>query len=149
MDENNAPDVQQVVPFFGVTSVERSVAFYTDGLGFVLKNQWAPDGKLRWCWLTLGGSSLMLQEFWTDGSHQGRPDGKLGQGVSLCWICRDAVAIYREVTARGIAASEPQVGNNMWVTHIIDPDGYHLYFESPTDVPEETRLSEVPRLSSD
>lgn len=53
------------------------------------------------------------------------------------------MAIYRDVVSRGIKASEPQVGNNMWVTHLIDPDGYYIYFESPTDVPEETRLSEV------
>ena len=39
-------------------------------------------------------------------------------------------------------ASEPFVGNNMWVTGLTDPDGYKLYFESPTDVPEETKYSE-------
>jgi hypothetical protein len=30
----------------------------------------------------------------------------------------------------------------MWVTSLRDPDGYRLEFESPTDVPEETRYSE-------
>jgi hypothetical protein len=30
----------------------------------------------------------------------------------------------------------------MWVTSVSDPDGYELYFESPTDVPEETVLSD-------
>jgi len=25
----------------------------------------------------------------------------------------------------------------------LDPDGYRLFFESPTDTPEETKLSEV------
>jgi lactoylglutathione lyase len=30
----------------------------------------------------------------------------------------------------------------MWVTVINDPDGYTLDFESPTDVPEDTKLSE-------
>jgi hypothetical protein len=29
----------------------------------------------------------------------------------------------------------------MWVTQVTDPDGYNL-FESPTDVPEETVLSD-------
>lgn len=45
--------------------------------------------------------------------------------------------------SRGIEASEPQVGNNMWVTGLTDPDGYRLFFESATDVPEETKLSEL------
>lgn len=30
----------------------------------------------------------------------------------------------------------------MWVTGVKDPDGYNLYFESMTDVPEETKYSE-------
>jgi lactoylglutathione lyase len=47
------------------------------------------------------------------------------------------------VKSRGIEASEPQVGNGMWVTGLSDPDGYRLFFASPTETPEETRLSEV------
>jgi len=144
-DSKTVPEVREVVPFLWVTSVQRSIRYYMDGLGFTMKHQWAPDGKLRWCWLTLGGASLMLQEFWTEGHHAGRPDGKLGQGVSLCFICQDAVAIYREVRSRGIEASEPQVGNAMWVTSLTDPDGYRIHFESATETPEETRLSEVER----
>ena len=30
----------------------------------------------------------------------------------------------------------------MWVTGLSDADGYRLYFESPTDTPEDTKLSE-------
>ncbi len=67
----------------------------------------------------------------------------MGAGGSLVFVCEDAVAIYREVTARGITASEPQVGNAMWVTSLTDPDGYHIDFDSMTDTPEETKLSEV------
>ena len=69
--------------------------------------------------------------------------GMLGQGVSLWFQCEDAIAFYHDVRSRGIEASEPQVGNGLWDTMLTDPDGYRLNFESPTDVPEETRLSEV------
>jgi hypothetical protein len=31
----------------------------------------------------------------------------------------------------------------MWVTILIDPDGYKLDFESPTDAPEESEFSET------
>jgi catechol 2,3-dioxygenase-like lactoylglutathione lyase family enzyme len=133
----------RVLPFLGVTDMERSVRFYIDGLGFTMKNQWVPDGKLRWCWLTRGGASLMLQEFVKEGHGGLRPEGTLGQGVSLCFQCEDAVALYREFLSRGIEAKEPFVGNSMWVTVLSDPDGYKLDFESVTDVPEETKLSEV------
>lgn len=131
-------NLTQLVPFLGVTDMERSLRFYLDGLGFVLKNKWEPEGKIRWCWLTRGGASIMLQEYLPGR----RPEGALGQGVSVCFQCEDAVALYREFRSRGIDAQEPFVGNSMWVTCFSDPDGYKLDFESMTDVPEETKLSE-------
>jgi len=136
-------NVNQVVPFLAVSNMERSLRYYLDGLGFVIQYKWEPDGRIRWCWMKLGGAAIMMQEYLREGHHAFKPQGKLGEGVSLMFICEDAVAIYREVTARGIEASEPQVGNAMWVTELIDPDGYRIAFESPTDVAEETKLSEL------
>jgi lactoylglutathione lyase len=131
-------NVRQAVPFFGVADIERSVRYYLDGLGFRMTNQWSVEGKLRWCWLQLGEAALMLQEFSREGHDAYVPEGKVGQGVTICFQCRDALAIYREVRGRGIQASRPFVGNAMWVTSLTDPDGYRLDFESPTDVPEGT-----------
>lgn len=136
-----APNVKRAVPFFRVTDIEASLRFYLDGLSFVLTNKWVPDGRVRWCWLQLGDAALMLQEYWRDGQQAGAPDGPLGQGVSICFTCADALAIYHELTSRGIGATRPFVGNGLWVTSVTDPDGYHLEFESPTDVPEETVYS--------
>src|SRR5262249_32887711 len=130
------------VPFFWVTDIEASVRYYADVLGFVMTKKWIDEGKLRWCWLELGGAALMLQEFWKEGRHANMPEGKLGEGVSICLICEDALAIYREVAARGIQASRPFVGNAMWVTSLSDPDGYQIVFESHTDAPVETEFSE-------
>jgi lactoylglutathione lyase len=135
-------NVQQAVPFFCVRDIEASVRYYVDGLGFRMTITWTPGGKLRWCWLQNGGAALMLQECWSDdGRHAPPPAGTLGVGVSVYFICEDALAIYREVTARGIEAARPFVGNGMWVTSLTDPDGYHIHFESPTDVPKETEYS--------
>jgi lactoylglutathione lyase len=133
-------NVAEVVPFLGVSDMERSVRHYVEGLGFTITRQWIDGEKLRWCWMTKGRAALMMQEFWKDGVRDGRPEGKLGQGVSLSFQCQDALAIYREVTSRGLQASEPFVGNSMWVFSLVDPDGYRIEFESPTDVPEETRF---------
>jgi len=137
-DEN----LKQVVPFLGVTDIERSLRFYLDGLGFAIKHKWEPEGRIRWCWLTRGGASLMLQEYVKEGHGGRRPEGVLGQGVSLSFQCEDALALYREFRTSGLEPSEPFVGNSMWVTSLSDPDGYRVEFESPTDVPEETKLSE-------
>jgi lactoylglutathione lyase len=137
-------NVQQTVPFFGVSNMESSLRFYVDGLGFEMTKKWTPDGdgKVRWCWLQIGGAAIMLQEFRKEGHDSWKPESKVGVGVSICFQCKDALTIYREVTARGIAAKRPFVGNAMWVTVVEDPDGYKLDFESCTDVPEETVYSE-------
>jgi lactoylglutathione lyase len=131
-------NVQQAVPFFMVSNIEESVRYYVDGLGFKMAKQWTPEGKLRWCWLQHGGAALMLQEY-----REGRkPAGKIGEGVSVCFQCQDALVIYRDLTSRGIQTKRPFVGNGMWVVSLSDPDGYKIDFESLTDVPEETELAD-------
>jgi lactoylglutathione lyase len=135
-------NVQQAVPFFWVSNMEASLRFYVDGLGFVTKYRWLDEGKLRWCWLQIGDAALMLQEYRPEGLKAAQIRGKFGNGVSIAFSCKDALAIFREVTARGIYANEPFVGNHLWVVGVTDPDGYRMEFASPTDVPEETKLSE-------
>ena len=136
-------NVRQAVPFFWVHDLQRSLQFYVAGLGFSMTKEWVDEGKLRWCWLELGDAAVMLQEFWREGHHRNLPDGKVGMGVSINFICRDAIALWREFTSRGLSAQQPFVGNGMWVTQISDPDGYHLCFESPTDAPEESIFSDA------
>lgn len=140
-------NVKQAVPFFGVTNMESSLRFYVDGLGFKIKRQWVPegdkhypsDGKIRWCWLELGDAAIMLQEF----MPQGRPKETLGTGASVCFMCEDALALYREFKSRGVQMrNRPFVGNGLWVVGVTDPDGYRMEFESPTDAPEEEELEE-------
>ena len=136
------PNVKQAVPFFRVSDMETSLRFYLDGLGFVMTKKWIDEGKLRWCWLELGDAALMLQEFRKEGLNSWTPETKVGVGVSICFQCRDALAIYRGVVSRGLEAARPFVGNGMWCASVSDPDGYRLEFESLTDMAEETVLSD-------
>jgi catechol 2,3-dioxygenase-like lactoylglutathione lyase family enzyme len=138
----DVPNVRQAVPFFGVKDIEASLRFYQKGLGFRITRQWTPEGRIRWCWLELEGVAIMLQEYWKDGRPGGGPEGPVGQGMSICFVCADALAVYHDALARGLAPSVPFVGNNLWVTSLTDPDGYRLEFESPTDVPEGTVYSD-------
>ncbi len=135
------PNISEVVPFLRVADMQASIRFYVDGLDACIVARWEPEGELRWCRLELGGSSLMLQTF-GPGLRERAANG-LGLGVSLAFQCADAIALYHAFRARGIEMSEPMVGNGLWNTSVTDPDGYVLEFASPTDVPEETRLSEV------
>jgi catechol 2,3-dioxygenase-like lactoylglutathione lyase family enzyme len=139
------PNVELAVPFLMVSSMEASHRFYIDGLGFRRTKKWIVDGKIRWCWLEIGRVAIMLQEY---GPDSPLATAKLGEGVSICFQCKDALAIYHETVARGLKPKTPFVGNNMWVTILTDPDGYKLDFESPTDVPEETVYSDDMDLST-
>ena len=136
-------EVSEVVPFFAVKDMEKSLAFYVDGLGFKMEGKWVDEGVIRWCMLRIGNAAVMLQEFRTEGHDSRQFSENKGKGVSLFFFCDDAVGYYKDIKSLDVDASEPQVGNRMWVTSVSDPDGYHLSFESPTDVPEETKLSEV------
>lgn len=127
-------NLKQAVPFFMVADMPASLRFYVDGLGFSKTREWTPNGFVEWCWLERDGVALMLQQY-----RDGRiPDDRRGVGVSVCFQCQDALALYREFVARGVEPKRPFVGNNMWDVAVTDLDGYALHFESPTDVPEET-----------
>ena len=67
-----AGNVTQAVPFLGVSSMLSSLR---------------------------GGGGLMLQEFRRDDGTTWAPEGRLGVGVSIVFVCEDAIAIYREATA--------------------------------------------------
>jgi len=134
------PNVRQAVPFLAVADIQQSLRFYVDGLGFCLADQWVVEGELRWCWLELGSASLMLQELRPEQHGLSTAHSKFGAGVTIYFICRDSLEIYREITSRGINAKRPFVGNGMWVTSLADPDGYNLCFESRTNDTEGTEL---------
>jgi lactoylglutathione lyase len=142
LQASDIPNIRQAVPFFNVKDIEASLRFYVDGLAFKITRRWTPGGRIRWCWLERDGVAIMLQKYWKDGRPGGSPAGVLGQGVTICFVCADAIAVYHESQARGLNPSRPFVGNNLWVTSLTDPDGYRLDFESPTDVPEETIYSD-------
>ena len=94
--------------------------------------------------MSLGGAALMLQEAAGASREKMAAAGVLGNGVSLNFSCSDALAIYREAATRGIhTRREPQVGNFSWEVVFTDPDGYSIHFSGPTDLPEETLLSDV------
>ena len=144
MTPETEPNVQQAVPFFMVSNMEASLRFYIDGLGFRRTKKWIVDGKIRWCWLEIDRIAIMLQEYRPDKI----PSNKRGEGVTLCFQCKDALAIYHETRAHSLNPQTPFVGNGLWVTILTDPDGYKLEFASPTGVPEETVYSDDIELST-
>ena len=131
-------NINQIVPLLNVEDMATSANFYVDGLGFEITREWRSDGDLQWCRLQRDGIGIMIQRH-----PKQRHNAVKGNGVALCVFCDDALALYREFTSRGIAVDEPFVGNGLWVAGVSDPDGYRFEFESPTDVVEGTKFSEI------
>lgn len=119
------------IPVLDVSNLERAATFYRDILGY--REAGAAE---QTCHLQRDDADVVLRQ-------ETSPPERRGQGVSIFHMCHDAIAYYREVTARGGSMAEPQVANRLWETNTRDPDGWNLAYESPTDVDEETRLSEV------
>src|SRR5258708_35181837 len=90
-----AVNVQQAVPFFLVSDMERSLRYYVGGLGFELTKKWTPRGRIEWCWLQMGSPSLMRQAFGK------APAEKVSMGISVVFKCHDALATYCETKQRG------------------------------------------------
>ena len=133
-------NVKQAVPFFMVKDMDSSINFYVDGLGCSMTENWIDKGKIKWCWLTIDNAAIMLQEY-EKKNNTGKE--KVGEGVEIFFICEDALAIHKQIISSGIQASEPFVGNKMWVVQVKDLYGYKISFESFTDVAEETKYSEL------
>jgi len=134
-------NVKQAIPFFMISDMESSLDFYLLGLDFKVRDKWEPRGRIEWCLLQLGSASIMLQEY------RQKPSEKLGEGVSVYFFCENALEIYGQISAKGLSVLEPFVGNRMWVVGLKDPDGYNIFFESPTDVSEETKYSDWVRTT--
>ena len=124
-----APALRAVWPLLTVQNIEASLHFYRDQLGFAEVGRAESDGRLFWCRVARGGSSIMLQQ-WDpeDGPIEGR-----GRGVSLYFLCDDVESLYAELTAHGIRLDPPQTQDyGMKQIFVPEPDGYFICFESET-----------------
>ncbi len=121
--------VKGLTPLLFVDDINRSLAFYTNLLGFELKQKWEPEGKLAWCLIARGGAELMLQQACEeDGLAAGR-----GRGVGFYFACNDADAMHAEFLANGLTLDPPKVAfYGMKQLFVKDPDGYELCFQNPT-----------------
>ncbi len=84
-------NLKEVVPFLAIASMDRSLTFYVDGLGFEVVEEWRPKGdELVWCTVRRDGCALMMQTDANGGKESAVPRG---EGVTLCVFCEDAVAL--------------------------------------------------------
>ena len=72
---------------------------------------------------------MLQQASEEDGPAEGR-----GRGVGFFFNCDDAGAVHTEFCSRGLQLNAPEVAfYGMKQVFVKDPDGYELFFQSPTE----------------
>ena len=110
------------VVMLGVEQLARSVAFYRDKLGLVLKGQ-----NEGFAFLDGGGVTLCLSEALV------RAGGAIPGAVEIVFSVEDVRGVHKALAARGIQFThEPRtVTGPLWAANFNDPDGHKLSVFGP------------------
>jgi catechol 2,3-dioxygenase-like lactoylglutathione lyase family enzyme len=112
------------------SDLERSIRFYTEGLGFVVTERYESDGTLRGVMMEAGEAELGLSQ---DDFAKGRNRIK-GAGMGIYIVTdQDIGAIARQARAAGITL-EGDPAPLPWGPmgfRVTDPDGFKLTLANP------------------
>ena len=122
--------LEKMCPFFIVSGVDRTVAFYRDKLGFESWHQ-EPEHKPFFAIVGRGGAMLFIKS----GEAPPLPNSK--RDPAMRWDAyvqaNDPDALAAEFVGRGVAFSTPLMDTHDGLRgfEITDPDGYVLFFGRP------------------
>jgi catechol 2,3-dioxygenase-like lactoylglutathione lyase family enzyme len=122
------------VPEFAVADLNRSISFYCDACGFIIRYARPEDGFV---FIELGNAQIMLEEITADAWLTGPLEPPFGRGMNLQIEIPDVALLYHRLLASG--ARMFRMIETKWyrqdgIEHgqtqflIQDPDGYLLRF---------------------
>jgi catechol 2,3-dioxygenase-like lactoylglutathione lyase family enzyme len=126
----SAATLERMFPFFIVSSVDQTIAFYRDKLGF---ETWHQQPEREPFFAIVGRDGAML--FVKSGEAKPLPNAK--RDPDMKWDAYvgapDPDALAAEFVDRGAAFSTPLKDTNDGLRgfEITDPDGYVLFFGRP------------------
>jgi len=116
--------LRSVTLSYTVSDLDRSVAWYRDGLGFLVSDRWEEDGRLLGVMLKAGACLIGLAQ---DDFSKGR-DRLKGVGFRIwCDTAQDVDAIAARLRAFGGSIVEEP--GDRWDTYSFtaeDPDGFRI-----------------------
>jgi catechol 2,3-dioxygenase-like lactoylglutathione lyase family enzyme len=121
--------LRSMMPSYTVNDIEKSVAWYRDGLGFYVSERWEEGGKLQGVMLQAGACSLGLSQ---DDFSKGKDRAK-GVGFRLwCETTQDIDALAARLKSFGGSIIEgPGIKYERYGFTAQDPDGYRITFGLP------------------
>jgi catechol 2,3-dioxygenase-like lactoylglutathione lyase family enzyme len=126
----SGPKLERMCPFFIVSGVDRTIAFYRDKLGFETQYQ---EPALEPFFAIVGRDAAML--FVKSGEAAPLPNAK--RDPDMRWDAYvgvpDPDALAAEFVDRGVTFSVPlkDTHDGLRGFEITDPDGYVLFFGRP------------------
>jgi catechol 2,3-dioxygenase-like lactoylglutathione lyase family enzyme len=123
--------LRSITPTFTVDDVEKSVAWYRDGLGFFVGERWEDGGRLQGATLKAGACEFGLSQ---DDFSKGRDRAK-GVGFRLwCDTTQDVDAIAARLRAfGGNLVEEPGERFDTYGFTAQDPDGFKITISQAKD----------------
>jgi catechol 2,3-dioxygenase-like lactoylglutathione lyase family enzyme len=124
--------LEKMCPFFIVSGVDRSVAFYRDKLGFESWHQ-QPEGEPFFAILGRDGAMLFIK------SGRAEPLPNNARDAEMRWdayvVANDPDALAAEFVSRGVGFSVPlgDTHDGLRGFEVTDPDGYVLFFGRPRE----------------
>jgi lactoylglutathione lyase len=126
-DKRQQPEtlrLRSITPTFTVNDLQRSLAWYRDGLGFFVSERWEEDGQLQGVMLKAGGCHLGLSQ---DDFSKGR-DRQKGVGFRIwCETFQDVDALAARL--RSFGGDIVEGPGNRWDSYGFtaqDPDGFKI-----------------------
>lgn len=119
--------MNKIVPLLQVSSIDDTVGYYQDVLGFALDFRWPEEGEPRWVGMSRGDIAMM---FTIDLGTSSAPFiAEKGNGVVLYVLVEEVESLFEELVARGaIVVQEVHDFGGRRQFSIADPNGYILAF---------------------
>ena len=119
--------LREIAPGFTVNDLQKSIAFYVDGLGFTVHERWENQGELQGVMLRAGRCRIGLSQ---DDFAKGRDRAK-GIGMSV-WLTtvQELELVVERIKQNGIPL-EQELAEMPWggrAFSLVDPDGFRLTF---------------------
>jgi uncharacterized glyoxalase superfamily protein PhnB len=122
--------LRAAAPSFTVDDIEKSLAWYRDVLGFVVKDRMEEGGKLAGAELLAGSVTFWIgQDDWKKGRDRAK-----GEGFRLyCETAQDVDRLAERIEARGGRLAERPTDQSWGMRQItvVDPDGFKITIVVP------------------
>jgi catechol 2,3-dioxygenase-like lactoylglutathione lyase family enzyme len=124
------PRIESISPFFIVSAIERSIAFYRERLGFALRHQ-EPEEDPFFAIVGRDGVMLFLKSGYAEPLPNAKRDAEM-RWDAYCFT-PDPDLLAEEFASSGVTFSNPlqDTTDGLRGFEIEDPDGYVLFFGRP------------------